>query len=132
MKSKLDCAIIADFLSVSIKERIIYELSSPKKRIKAFERLSHNVEAIIRTEYIYYKGSVISDSIKYEIKKTVSECMVLSFEYQQGESMSIEEAFGYLNDTSNFAIIVIENWLIIKPEHEGGKALFYILRKRQS
>ena len=129
MKSKLDYAIIADFLSPSTKERIIYELSSPKKRIKAFERFSHSAEAIIRAEYIYYKGGAINDTIKSEIKKSVSECMVLSFEFQQGRSMSIEEAFDYLNDKCIFAIIVIENWLIIKPEYEGGEELFYVLKK---
>lgn len=129
MKSKLDYAIIADFLSPSTKERIIYELSSPKKRIKAFERFSHSAEAIIRAEYIYYKGGAINDTIKSEIKKSLSECMVLSFEFQQGRSMSIEEAFDYLNDKCIFAIIVIENWLIIKPEYEGGEELFYVLKK---
>ena len=129
MKSKLDYAIIGDFLSPFTKERIIYELSSPKKRIKAFERFSHSVEAIIRTEYIYYKGGAINDTIKSEIKKSISECIVLSLEFQQGRIMSIEEAFDCLNEY-NFAIIVIENWLIIKPEYEAGKELFYVLRKK--
>ena len=130
MKSKLDYAIIADFLSPPTKERIIYELSSSKKRIKAFERFSHGVEAVIRAEYIYYKGGTINDTIKSEIKKSVSECMVLSLEFQQGRSMSIEEAFDYLNDQCMVAIVVIENWLIIKPEYEGGEAFFYVLRKK--
>ena len=68
MKSRLDYAIIADFLSDSVKERMLYELSSSKKRIKAFERFSHDTEAIIRKEYIYYKGRVINDTIKSEIR----------------------------------------------------------------
>ena len=130
MKSELDYAIIADFLSPSTKERIIHELSSPKKRIKAFERFSHGVEAIIRAEYIYYKGGAINDATKSEIKKSVAECMVLSFEFQHGRNMLIEEAFDYLNDNCIFAIIVTEKWLIIKPEYEGGKELFYVMRKK--
>ena len=129
MKSKLDYAIVADFLSPSIKERVIYELSSSKKRIKAFERFSHGVEAVIRAEYIYYKGVTINDTIKAEIKKSASECIVLSLEFQQGKSMSIEAAIDYLNNQYMLVIIVIENWLIIKPEYEGGKAFFYVLRK---
>lgn len=129
-KSIFDYAIIADFLSPSVKERVIHELSSPKKRSKAFERLSHSVESIIRAEYVYCKGNAISDTIKSEIKKSASECVVLSLEFQQWRSMSIEEAFDYMNDQCIFVIIAIENWLIIKPEYEGGKGLFYVLRKK--
>ena len=128
MKSRLDYAIVADFLSASAKERIIYELSSSKKRIKAFERFSHDTEAIIKKDCIYYKGSVINDTIKSEIKKCILECMVLSLEFQEGINMSIEEAFDYLEDTFSFAIIASRKWLIIKPEYEGGQGLFYILK----
>lgn len=129
MKSKTDYSIIADFLSSHTKERIMYELSSPKKIVKAFERLSHNVESVIRSDYIYYKGNILSDIIKSEISKNVTEFIVLSFEYQQGGRMSAEEAFDYLIYECNFAIIASENWLIIKPEYEGGQGLFYVLRK---
>ena len=130
MISKFDYAIIADFLSPSMKERIIYELSSHKKRHKALERFSHSVETILRTEYIYYKGNVIPNAVKNEIKKSVSKCTVLSLEFDQGKNMPISEAFDYLIDKSFFAIIIIDNWLIIKPEYEKGQGLFYIMRKR--
>ena len=131
MKSKLDYVIIADFISPSVKERIMYELSSPKKRTKALERLSHNIESVIRTDYIYCKDKVINNTIKSEIKKSGSEFIVLSLEYQQGKKMLIEEAFDYLTYDCIFAVMANENWLIIKPEHEGGEGLFYVLRKKQ-
>ena len=56
--------------------------------------------------------------------------MVLSLEFQQGINMSIEEAFDYLDDNCNFAIIISRNWLIIKPEYEGGQGLFYVLKEK--
>ena len=130
MKSKIDYATIADFLSISTKDRILYELSSSKKRIKALERFAHDTEAVIRPEYIYHKGGTINDTIKSEIKNSVAECMVLSLEFQQGRNMSIEEAFDYLDDNCNFAIIISRNWLIIKPEYEGGQGLFYVLKEK--
>ena len=129
MKSKSDFSIISDFLSPSIRGRIIHELSSHKKRTKALERFSHNIEEILETECIYYKGNVIHDLVKSEIRNSISECIVLSLEYQQGKKMSIEEAFNYLIGECIFALIADKNWLIIKPEHEGGEGLFYVLRK---
>lgn len=129
MNSQFDYNIISDFLSPSFRERVIYELSSPKKRDKAYERFSHDVERIIEKKYIYYQDSIIDDTIKSEIKKSARECTVLSFDYPQGKSMSIEEAFDYLTNEYMFAVLVAYNWLIIKPEHEGGKGLLYVLRK---
>ena len=130
MKTKLDYDIIAKFLSPSVKERILYELSSPKKRLKAFERFAHNLDTVIKDECIFYKDSSISDTVKAEIKNTASECTVLSLEYQQGENMSIDEAFDYLVYECFFAMIITKNWLIIKPERECGKSLFYVLRTK--
>ena len=131
MESIFDYTIIAGFLSPPLRERIMYELSSPKKRIKALERFSHNLDLVIRSDYIYYKGKSINDTIKIEIKKSAPECIVLSLEYQQGKKMLIEEAFDYLSYECTVVIVVIGNWLIIKPEYESGEELFYVLRKKQ-
>lgn len=35
MKTEYDYSVVADFLDSSVKERIVNELSSPKKRAKA-------------------------------------------------------------------------------------------------
>ena len=129
MERRLDYNIVYEFLSPSVRDRIIYELSSPKKTIKALERFSHSAESIIRTEYLCYKGRIIQEKIISEIKNSVSEFVVLSPEYQQGKNMSAEEALDYLIDGCSFAVVADEGWLIIKPEHEGGEGLFYVLRK---
>ena len=120
---------VADFLSPAFRERILYELSSPKKIDKALERFSHNVEAVIRKEYVCYKGINIDEKTKLQIKNCATECSVLSFRYRQGIRMSIEEAFEYLTAEYNFAMIIASSWLILKPEHEGGQALYYVLKK---
>ena len=131
MKSMFDYTIIADFMSSSSRERIIYELSSPKKRLKALERFSHDVDSVINPECIYFKGKNINDAIKSEIKKSAEECIVLSLEHQQGKKMIIEDALEYLSYECTVVIVVIENWLILKPEYEGGEGLLYVLRKKQ-
>lgn len=129
MKPKHDHEILSDFLSPSVRERIIYEFSSPQKAIKALCRFSHSADAIINANLIYYKGTSFSDTIKSEIKNSVSECVVFSYEYQQGQLMTTDNALDYLIYDCFFAIAASEKWLVIKPEHEGGKGLFYILKK---
>lgn len=131
MDLTIDYNFIASFFSSSFRERILYELSSPKKRIKVLERFSHNTDSIINSDCIYYKGKSIPAAVKFEIKKSASECIALSFEHQQGERMLIDEAFDYLYYESSVIIVVISDWLIIKPEYERGEGLFYVLRKKR-
>ena len=130
MKSMFDYTIIADFISPSLKDRVIYELATPKKRTKAWERFSHNIDSVINLDYIYFKGNSISNVIKTEIKNsTKNECLVLSFEYQEGKTMSIDKAFDYLFDEVSAVLIFNGNWLVIKSEYEGGEGSFYVLKK---
>ena len=132
MELIFDYTSIACFLSPSSRDRIVYELSSPKKRMKAWMRFSHGVEDIINTEYIHFKGNYIDEKVKFEIEKHASEGVVLSFEFQTGKIMSINDVFDYLSKTYNTTLALIENWLVIKKEYEGGNAEFYILRKKDT
>ena len=128
MKTEFDYSVVADFLDSSVKERIIYELSLPKKRIKAIDRFSHNTDSIINTKRLYFTGNSINETIKKEIKNSVSNGVVLSFKYQAGKQMSIDDAFDYLDDESSVVLIITKNHLVIKPECEGGEGIIFILK----
>ena len=128
MKTEIDYSVIADFLDSSVKERITHELSSPKKRVKAIDRFSHNTDSIINTKRLYFKGNSINETIKNEIKSNTAEGVVLSFKYQDGERMSIDDAFDYLDDESSVVLIITKNHLVIKPECEGGEGIVFILK----
>ena len=128
MKSEFDYSVIADFLDSSVKERIIYEFSSSKKRTRALDRFSHNVDSIINANKLYFKGNGIDETIKKEIKSSTTEGVVLSFKYQDGERMSIDDAFDYLDDESSVVLIITKNHLVIKPECEGGEGIVFILK----
>ena len=131
MKSKFDYTIISDFLSPIIKDRIIYELSSEKKRIKGWSRFSHNVDLIINQECFCFKCSSIDEAIKNEIKKEeCKEYVILSFEFQEGKAMSFDSALNYLNDKSFAVLLLAGDFLIIKPEYEGGQTPFSVLKKK--
>ena len=128
MKTEYDYAVIADFLDSSVKERITHELSSPKKRIKAIDRFSHNTDSIINKKRLYFKGNSINETIKNEIKSSTAEGVVLSFKYQDGERMSIDDVFNYLYEEYSVVLVIMEKWLIIKPEYEGGEGNIFILK----
>jgi len=128
MKTEFDYSVIADFLDSSVKERITHEISSFKKRIRALDRFSHNVDSIINANKLYFKGNGIDETIKNEIKSSTAEGVVLSFKYQDGEQMSIDDAFDYLDEECSVVLIIIGKWLIIKPEYEGGAGRILVLK----
>ena len=70
----------------------------------------------------------IGKAIKNEIKSNTAEGVVLSFKYQDGERMSIDDAFDYLDDESSVVLIITKNHLVIKPECEGGEGIVFILK----
>ena len=128
MKMEYDYSVVADFLASSAKERIIHEFSSPKKRIKAIDRFSYNTDSIINTKLLYFKGNIINETIKKEIKSSTAEGVVLSFKYPNGEQMSIDDAFDYLGGECSVVLVIIGKWLIIKPEYEGGAGSILVLK----
>ena len=123
-----DYSVVADFLASSAKERIIHEFSSPKKRIKAIDRFSHNVDSIINANKLYFKGNGIDETIKKEIKSSTTEGVVLSFKYPNGEKMSIDDAFDYLDEECSVVLVIMGKWFIIKPEHEGGAGSILVFK----
>lgn len=129
MAAKFDFIVFEDFISPSLKDRIIYELSSPKKKAKTLGRFSHNVDSVINSDLICFKGNTIDEEIKRTIEKSVTESIVLSFKHQEGKRMMTGEAFDYLLDESDTVLALMDDWLVIKPEYEGGERLYYILKK---
>lgn len=128
MKTEFDYSVIADFLDSSVKERIIYEFSSSKKRTRALDRFSHNVDSIINANKLYFKGNGIDETIKKEIKSSTTEGVVLSFKYQNGEQMSIDNAFDYLDEECSVVLVIMGKWFVIKPEHEGGAGSILVFK----
>ena len=132
MKTEFDYSVVADFLDSSVRERIVHELSSPKKRIKAIDRFSHNTDSIINTKWLYFKGNSINETIKNEIKSSTAEGVVLSFKHQDGERMSTDDAFDYLDEECSVILVMMGKWLIIKPEYEGGEGNIFVLKNNEN
>ena len=66
--------------------------------------------------------------MKNEISRGVSECIIAS-EFSAERICTPNEAFKVLNEEVITLIVAIGNFLIVKPEYEGGKTEFYVLKK---
>ena len=90
MRIDLEEKFIKDFINDFYQERLLYEFKSPKKRINAILRFSHNTDELIKKEYIFLKLK------RFDEKEIVSflqgeDSYVISFDYVDGISMNINE-----------------------------------------
>lgn len=52
MGKELDEIIVKSFFNKTIQQRVLFELSSPKKRLDAIKRLNHNYSVTLRKEFM--------------------------------------------------------------------------------
>jgi hypothetical protein len=52
MNKELDEIIVKSFFNRKIQQRVLFELSSPKKRLDAIQRLNHNYSETLRNEFM--------------------------------------------------------------------------------
>ena len=128
MRIDLEEKFIKDFINDFYQERLLYEFKSPKKRINAILRFSHNTDELIKKEYIFLKLK------RFDEKEIVSflqgeDSYVISFDYVDGISMNINEILNYLYDEYSPVIVCGTNFAIVKKEFEKGSDNFYLLKK---
>ncbi|WP_255445069.1 hypothetical protein [Bacillus sp. TE8-1] len=71
MDKEYEELIVRSFFQKKIQDRIIFELTSPKKRVKALGRLAHNHDTILNSMYFESipKNMVYAEGISTQLKK---------------------------------------------------------------
>ena len=126
----MDNALELNFLNTYIvrekKERLIYEFANSKKREYALLRFSHDVENIIKSNFIQYRCNAGNLNIHFNISKDV---YVISLSKIEGEFCPYEEAIAHLNCQYMPVIIIADNYVIIKSEDGDSKDNIFVLTK---
>ena len=126
MNKELEIKFINTFIINEKKERLIYELSTPKKRENALLRFSHNIKNIINEKYIKYKCNINNLA---ELLNISSNVYIISLIKIEGETCSYKDAISHLGEQNMPVIIIMDNYVIIKTESDDGKDNIFILEK---
>lgn len=128
MRLDLEEKFINDFIDTSYGDRLLFELKSLKKRTSALMRFSHNVECLIKNEYIHLKLKQFDEE---ELKLFLNEqkFYVISFKYLDGIIMNINEVLDYIYEEYSPVIVCGNNIAVIKKEFEKGEDNYYLLKK---
>lgn len=131
MNNEYEINFVNKFIVKNKRERILYELSSNKKRKNVIGRFCHDSLVYIDESKIVYKGNTISNSeleslvINYTFDKM---CYVIAWNSDiDGRFLEREYAINEVIGNGMASIIVFENVIIIESEQEQGAATKYVL-----
>lgn len=133
MDKDIEKKFVENFIQKRYRDRLLFELNSPKKRVDFLSRFCHNADEIIDPNKIVLKGKKIDTDIEKELKqhKINDEVYVLSFKYSQGQSLGLQEALDYCEEENMPVIIILSDDLaLIKTEVEFGAPLKLLLSKK--
>ena len=114
------------------RERILYELSKPSKRIDALSRFCHNYDMYVDERKIVYSGKEVSDDeLKKIIKKYSNETegyMICWNERYDSKDMTLEFAINIMRDDDMCMIFMSGDICIISTEQIQGPKKIVVLR----
>ena len=128
MRFDLEEKFVNDFIDELYHGRLLFELKTPKKRLNALMRFSHNTNDFIKKNMIYSKLKKFDyNELKLFLKN--QNFYVISFKYLEGIIMNINETLDYIRDEYMPVIVCGNNIAVIKKEFEKGEDNFYLLKK---
>ncbi|URZ05991.1 hypothetical protein [Clostridium felsineum] len=95
MDKSYEIEIVKTFFNKHYQERIIYELTSKKKRINAISRLCHNFKEVLKIDYMIEINCVDYKEVLEQIKKYsgANTCYVISYNKEiDGLYMKLDDA----------------------------------------
>ena len=123
MDKSVEQFFVKTYIDKDYQERLLFELSSIKKRSKALSRFSHDVESVFKKSV---NKKIITNLDDFQEKdQTV---YVISWDEKDGTTMSLSDAIRYLESSYMSAILIGKDFSLIKEEPEKGAAKYFILR----
>jgi hypothetical protein len=136
LDKELEIKIVKRFFSKRIQDRVIFELSSKKKRMEALSRLCHNYENTLVPEYMVEIPSPNSDyqGIVSLLKKlgASNECYVISWDPEtDGRHLPLNEALKKIVGYGMPSIVsCVEGEIAyFEAEQEVGSPPRYLLKR---
>ena len=130
MNEIIEQSFIKNFIDKRYRDRLLFELSSDKKRRNAIDRFSHNAEELLNPQKILLKGDITISDIEAQLKqrKINASSYVLSFEFSDGHTCTPREALSYFEQSPTAVIVMFSDSIaLIKAETEGASPSKYLL-----
>ena len=129
MNANLEEKFVNNFINASYRERLLFELKTHKKRLKALMRFSHDIEKLVKVGSIISKSKIFDEK---ELKQFLkgNQFYVISLKYLDGKIMNIDEILYHMYEEHLPVIICGDDVMVIKKEIEKGENNFFFLNNK--
>ena len=130
MEKQIEKDFVINCIVKSKRERMLYELFNPKKRLKAIGRFCHRTMEFIEERKVLYSGNrIFQDELLELIQKKNSDiCYIISWDSDiDGEWMEAKDAFEKAIGYGMPSIIIFDDFVVIETEQEQGAATKFVL-----
>ena len=124
----MDSAIEINFVRENVKkeyrDRLLFELQSKKHREKAISRFAHTAKEVLQDKFkevdLDYLNILFADTINPK------PCYLITGDKHDGEYMALFETWNYIQKTFLVAIVISNDFVLIKEEYEINKPTFFL------
>jgi hypothetical protein len=137
MDKEIETTIVKTFFKQKVRDRLLFELFSPKKRKDALSRLSHNYSQVLREEYMVEiplpnsNYEMITELLKQRGAGTI--CYVMSWNDElDGKEMLLSEALRQEVGSGMPSLIscIADKLVFFEAEQVQGPPPRYILLRK--
>lgn len=131
--SETEKQFVQNFITARMRERLLFELNHPQKRIRAIGRFCHTADQLLIPQTIYIKESKLSvPEISRVVSRFVpakSSCYVLSYDSDLDAcDMPLAEALNQCIGLGMPSILILDaKNVVVETEQSFGPSVKYIL-----
>ena len=133
MDYKKEEYFVRTFIRKDRRERLLYELTTPKKRYDGLDRFCHQANEVLDPSKIILEGSDLEKDPKFErfLNQHNEDCLVLSPAfYDDGQILSLKEAVEFAIAFPDAVIIIGNGFSMVFTEPMKGGRDKYLLSEK--
>ncbi len=132
MNKDIEEKFVKKFIDKRYQDRILYELFSSKKRVKALSKFAHNANEILALQTIRKQERKLSIDDLNEVSEKIlcgkEECYIISDDCFDGTIQTLEICFSIVLEQPMCAVVICgTDLVIIKEELSQGAPRKYVL-----
>ena len=125
---------VETYLKKDRQKRLLYELTTPKKRYEGLDRFCHNSSKLIDMNKVVLQGDDLERQPEFFkfIKKHPEDCVILSPDsFIDGLTMALPQALKAAVESFDAVIILGDKYCLVYGEVEKGGREKYLLVSEQ-
>lgn len=121
-------SFVKSFIAKEKRERILFELCSPKKREQAIQKISGS----LNDKNVAFSGATNGEQLYSFVSRLAGkmcQCYVISDGSDDGKTLSFDEAFSHLCDWGGVYVLLCGSTVaVVKEEYVSGSFYATVLK----